>query len=186
MENDGRGKDGRFIRTLDSAARDAEAAWLRSRGLSFRQIAANLGYENESGAYKAVQRALAAVPVENVDELRAVQGAQIDALTAKAIEVLESTHYAYTQHGELVRGPEGPNGEPGQPLIDDMPILHAIDRLIRLAERRAKLMGLDAPSRHEVTTLDYLDAQIRDAAAELARAQASETSGAAGAQAPPA
>lgn len=168
MENDGRGKDGRFIRTLEGAARDSEAAWLRSRGLSFRQIATNLGYENESGAYKAVQRALAAVPVESVDELRCVQGAQLDALTAKAIEVLESTHYAYTQHGDLVLGPDG------QPLIDSMPTLHAIDRLIRLAERRAKLMGMDAPSRHEVTTIDYLDAQIRDAAEELARAQAGE------------
>lgn len=174
MANHDHGPDGRFTRTLEGAERDAEAARLKSRGLSYSQIARNLGYADHAGAYKAVQRALAAVPAESVDELRRIQSEQIDALTARAIEVLESTHYAYTQHGELVRGPEGPNGEPGEPLIDSMPVLHAIDRLIRLAERRSKLMGLDAPSRHEVITLDYLDAQIREAAEELARAQAGE------------
>lgn len=176
MANHDHGRDGRFTRTIEGAERDAEAARLKSRGLSYGQIARNLGYETDSGAYKAVQRALAAVPAESVDELRRIQAEQIDALTAKAIEVLESTHYAHTQHGELVRGPEGPNGEPGEPLIDSMPVLHAIDRVIRLAERRSKLMGMDAPSRHEVVTLDYLDAQIRDAAEELARAEAGEAS----------
>lgn len=174
MANHDHGNDGRFTRTLEGAERDTEAARLKSRGLSYPQIARNLGYETASGAYKAVQRALAAVPAESVDELRRIQSEQIDALTAKAIEVLESTHYAFTVHGDLVRGPEGPNGEPGEPLLDPAPTLAAIDRLIRLAERRSKLMGLDAPSRHEVITLDYLDAQIRDAAEELARAQAGE------------
>lgn len=175
MANPDHDKRGRFTRTIDGAERDAEAARLKSRGLTYTQIARNLEYADASGAYRAVQRALAAVPAESVDELRAVQRAQIDALTAKAIEVLESTHYAFTVHGDLVRGPEGPNGEPGEPLLDSGPTLAAIDRLIRLAERLSKLMGLDAPSRHEVITLDYLDAQIRDAAEELARAQAGET-----------
>lgn len=170
MANPDHGNDGRFTRTIEGAGRDAEAARLKSRGLSYGQIAKNLGYADPSGAYRAVQRALASVPAESVDELRRIQSEQIDALTAQAIEVLESTHYAHTVHGDLVLGPDG------QPLVDSMPTLHAIDRLIRLAERRSKLMGLDAPSRHEVITLDYLDAQIRDAAEELARAQAGEAS----------
>lgn len=34
-------------------------------------------------------------------------------------------------------------------------------------ERRAKLLGTDAPTRHEVVTLDALDAQIRELEAEL-------------------
>jgi len=170
MANPDHGNDGRFTRTIEGAERDAKAARQKSRGQTYSQIAENLGYADASGAYRAVQRALAAVPAENVDELRRIQSEQLDALTAKAFEVLESTHFAHTVHGELVLAPDG------QPLIDDMPVLHAIDRLIRLAERRSKLMGLDAPSRHEVITLDYLDAQIRDAAAELARAEAGEAS----------
>ena len=133
MANHDHGTDGRFTRTLEGAERDSEAARLKSRGLSYSQIARNLGYADHTGAYKAVQRALAAVPVETVDELRRSQSDQIDSLTANAIEVLESTHYAFTVRGDLVLGPDG------QPLIDSMPTLHAIDRLIRLAERRAKL-----------------------------------------------
>ncbi|HEY8976299.1 MAG TPA: hypothetical protein VIN75_18940 [Burkholderiaceae bacterium] len=170
MANPDHGNDGRFTRTIEGAERDGEAARLKSRGLTYAQIARNLDYADASGAYRAVQRALAAAPVEGGDELRRLQSDLIDALTAQAFEVLESTHYAHTVHGDLIHGPDG------QPMIDDMPVLHAIDRLIRLAERRSKLMGLDAPSRHEVITLDYLDAQIRDAAAELARAEAGEAS----------
>jgi hypothetical protein len=33
----------------------------------------------------------------------------------------------------------------GETLADDGPVLQAIDRLIRISERRAKLRGLDAP-----------------------------------------
>lgn len=47
------------------------------------------------------------------------------------------------------------------------------------AERKAKLLGLDAPTKHEVVTLDHLDAQIAALEAELA-------SGAAAGAAPPA
>lgn len=173
VETHGRGKaaragNGQFTRTLEGAEKDAEAARLHSRGMTLRRIAQQLGYANESGASKAISRALAAVPVQGVDELRRVQCDQLAYLTAKALEVLEATHYAHSQSGNLIVGPDG------QYLRDDAPVLNAIDRILRIAERHAKLMGLDAPQRHEVTTLDYLDAQIRDAAAELARAQAAE------------
>lgn len=166
---------GEFVRTLEGAERDAEAARLQARGMSLRQIAQRLGYADQSGASKAVARALAAVPVQGVDELRRVQCDQLDYLTAKALEVLEAKHYAHSTHGELVYGPNG------EVLVDSAPTLNAIDRLVRIFERRAKLMGLDAPQRHEVTTLDYLDAQIRAASAELARAQAREAAEAEGA-----
>lgn len=167
-ERTARDGGGQFTRTLETAERDAEAARLQARGMSLRQIAQQLGYANQSGVHKAIQRALAAVPVQGVDELRRVQCDQLDYLTAKALEVLEAKHYAHSTHGELVYGPNG------EVLVDSAPTLNAIDRLVRILERRAKLMGLDAPQRHEVTTLDYLDAQIRAASAELARAAAAE------------
>lgn len=166
---------GQFTRTLEDAERDAEAARLQARGRSLRQIAQELGYANESGAHKAIARALAAVPVQGVDELRRIQCDQLDYLTGKALEILEATHYAHSTHGDLLYGPDG------NVLVDSAPALNAIDRLVRILERRAKLMGLDAPQRHEVTTLDYLDAQIRAATAELARAEAREAAEAPGA-----
>lgn len=172
----GRNGAGQFARTLEGAEKDAEAARLQARGLSLRQIARELGYADQSGAHKAIARALAAVPVQGVDELRRVQCDQLDYLTQKALAVLEGTYFAVSQSGKVVtRTVTSEDGEEREEaLYDSAPLLHAIDRIIRIAERRAKLMGLDAPTRHEVTTLDYLDAQIRDASAELARAQAGE------------
>ena len=50
----------------------------------------------------------------------------------------------------------------------------AIDRLIKIMDRRARLLGLDAPTRTrvEVITEDVIDAAIRDLEAKLAAADA--------------
>ena len=45
--------------------------------------------------------------------------------------------------------------------------LAAIDRLLRVQERRAKLLGLDAPAKSDVRVTDVLDEQIQQLAAEL-------------------
>jgi hypothetical protein len=73
----------------------------------------------------------------------------------------------------------------GQPLQDDGPILQAVDRLnhiedrkLRIQERRAKYLGLDAP-KQVVISDDVIDAEIRALAEELDRAAAAETAGAA-------
>lgn len=47
--------------------------------------------------------------------------------------------------------------------------------VIGASERKSKLLGLDAPTRHEVVTLDALDAQIQQLEAEIgARVQVAE------------
>ncbi len=78
-----RGRNGQFTRSVDSAERDAEAARLRAQNLSFREIAERLGYADDSGAHKAVSRALAAVPAPAVGELRALSTARIEYLLEK-------------------------------------------------------------------------------------------------------
>ena len=125
-----RGKNGRYCRGIAGAERDAEAARLRAQGLAYREIAEALGYSDASGAYKSVQRALSAVPAEAVAELRAVEAARLDELTRRAWAVANKTHPVVAANGRVV---EGPNGEP---LIDDGPVLHALDRLLKIAERR--------------------------------------------------
>jgi hypothetical protein len=47
-----------------------------------------------------------------------------------------------TNGGEILRDPET-----GEALIDDVLVLQAQDRLLRIGERRAKLLGIDAPER---------------------------------------
>jgi hypothetical protein len=39
---------------------------------------------------------------------------------------------------------------------------------LRISERRSKLLGLDAPTEHRITTLDALDAQIAELEAQMA------------------
>ncbi|GAA2034605.1 hypothetical protein GCM10009839_38920 [Catenulispora yoronensis] len=160
-----RGNNGKFCRGIAGAERDAQAAHLRAQGLSYRQVAEALGYADASGAFKSVQRALSAVPAEAVAELRAVEAARLDELTRRAWAVVDKTHLVVAANGRVVEGPDG------QPLIDDAPTLHALDRLLKIAERRARLFGLDAAKKYEVrqqvVTLDAIDAAIADLRRQL-------------------
>ncbi|HYS41928.1 MAG TPA: hypothetical protein VEO01_40440 [Pseudonocardiaceae bacterium] len=173
MDRSGRGPKGRFVRTADTAERDAEAARLRARGQSYRAIAAELGYVDHAGARKAVQRALVAIVAEPAEEVRALQLEQLDRLALAALGVLERNHVTVS-HGRIIRD------DNEQPILDDGPVLTAIDRLLKIQERRAKLLGLDAPARHEVVTLDALDDEIERLTAELGRTAPSETPAVAG------
>lgn len=157
----GRGQNGKFTRTVETAEKDAKAALLRSRGLSFSEIAAQLDFADSSGAHRAYRRALAAVPVEAVGELRALETQKLDAMERTAWAALMRT-YHLAQHGKIVIDPDG------NPVEDVGPKLAAIDRLLKIAERRARLLGLDAPTRIEARNVSQLDAEIEDLLARVA------------------
>lgn len=179
MARGDRGPRGRFVRTADTAERDAEAARLRARGQSYQEIATELGYADHTGARKAVQRALVQIVAEPAEDVRALQLEQLDRLALAALAVLERNHVTVS-HGRIIRD------ENEQPILDDGPVLTAIDRLLKIQERRAKLLGLDAPARHEVVSLDALDAEIERLSAELGRTtpvEAGAVEGAAGGEA---
>ena len=94
---------------------------LRSAGLSFREIARELKVAPAT-AYKAVARGLAAVNAgcrEQAQELRALEALRLDQLQAALWE----------------RATDGD--------------VRAIDRILRIMERRARLLGLDEPERRE-------------------------------------
>lgn len=163
------GADGKFIRTLQGAERDAEACRLKSRSLSYRQIAVQLGFSDHTNARRAVERALAATVVEPAAELRQIELMKLDALEQAALAVLERQHVTVSK-GEVVR-------HDGELLIDDGPVLQAIDRLVKIQDRRAKLVGLDAPQRLEVITIDAIDAEIARLTAELEQRLTAELDG---------
>lgn len=52
----------------------------------------------------------------------------------------------------------------GAPILDGVPVLPAIDRLLRIEERIGKLVGLDAPVKSDVT----MTAEITEAPADVA------------------
>lgn len=143
-------------RTVADAETDAEAARLRASGCSYAEIAKRQGC-SVSTAHQRVARAIAAVPVEAVEELRQVELARLDTLIAKAFEVLNASH------------PLVSNGRRFDDLEDAAPILGALRELRALSESRRKLLGLDAPARQTVTVIteDVVDAAIRQLEAEL-------------------
>ena len=64
---------------------------------------------------------------------------RLDNLAQRVLKVIEMRHFV-TQYGEF-----GIDEESGQRLLDDAAVLRGVDRLLHIAERRAKLLGLDAP-----------------------------------------
>jgi hypothetical protein len=149
--------NGRFIRSIESAELDAQAARLRSQRLSYRQIARELGWADPTSARDAVLRALAEVPREAGEELRAHELAHLDWLALEAQAVLSRTHFAYNNAGVIVHD--------GEALHDDGPVLAAIRLLDQLSASRRKLLGLDAEQkvsvsadvRYEVVGVDPAD-----------------------------
>jgi len=153
---------GRFIRTIDTAERDAECARLRARDYTYQQIADATGFTSRTGARFAVERALARTITEPGEELRRIELMKLDALARAAWRVLEARHYLVSQ-GRLIRLEDG-----APPLEDYGPVLQAIDRLLKISERRSRLLGLDSPVRMEVLTIDAIDAQLAVLDAEIA------------------
>lgn len=157
------GANGDFIRTVETAERDAKAARLYSQGKSYRQVAAEVGL-SVSNAHAAVQRALKAIVEEPALEVRQKELARLDAMYEAAVKVLETRHVTVSQ-GRIMRQQVGiERGEDGEPirdadgktipvyedLLDDAPVLKAIEVLLKIQARRAALLGLDAPAKAEI------------------------------------
>ncbi|NED75268.1 hypothetical protein G3I51_23680 [Streptomyces sp. SID9944] len=154
---DGRGK---FITTIDHDQRAAAAARMRADNprMTYRQIAAAVGYSSGGDAWRAVQRCREAVVKAAGAELITSEAQQLDDLMAAALEVLERDHVVVS-HGKVVCGPDG------EPLLDDGPKLAAIREMRQIRESYRKLHGLDQPAqvalsgavRYEVVGVDPTD-----------------------------
>lgn len=119
--------------------RDAKALALKLKGWTYQEIADELDVA-KSSAYDAVQRALTTEigdQQENRDRYRAEQVAQCDV----ALKGL----YAKVEAGDP----------------------RAIDSWVRVLDRKAKVLGLDAPLKLVVT--DQMDAEIEQLLEEAAR-----------------
>lgn len=154
-----KGKKGR--REPDQVLRDNRAVELRRRHLTYDQIAVEMGFSSKSAAYYAVKRGLADSVQESNDEVRQQEVDRLDELARRALRVIMTTHYR-------VSGKEIVKDSHGQPVVDDQPILNGINSLLKIMERRANLLGIDAPRQVEVLTIGMVDAEIARLSAELA------------------
>ena len=132
------------VRRLQAVERQRRALELRKAGASFEEIASTLGYAGKSGAYRAVISALKRTLQEPADEVRKLEAARLDRAQRAAWERM---------------------------LAGD---LEALGKVLKVMERRAKLLGLDAPAKlplpdpaEEHHYGDLLDAKLDRIAASL-------------------
>jgi hypothetical protein len=122
---------------------------LRRAGVTYDQIAQEVGYSNASGAYHAFTRALKRT-LNNAgsEELRELEVDRLDRLQRFA--------WAQAAQGNL----------------------RAIETILRIMQRRARLLGLDAPIKQEVTTYEGgtdIDREVQRLVAILAASSGSES-----------
>lgn len=130
------------------AQRRARAIELKNRGLSWQQVAEQMApdYNDTDGEPSAafacvdVTRALKQANKElamGLEEYREAARMRLDGLRRQVFAVLARPHYVM-HAGQIVTGPDG------QPMKDDGPVLAAVDRLMKIEERQAKIDGTDA------------------------------------------
>jgi hypothetical protein len=154
-------------RSVETMERDARAADLFRRGLSYRQIAAQMGYKTPSTAFTAVRRAAhdaAASPLVAA-ETREILLERLQDYRRLLWRVATAKHYVVTQAGTIVLDPET-----DLPLLDDAPVLQAVDRLLRCDQEQAKLADAypALKARVQVITEEDIDAQLSGLARQVA------------------
>jgi len=130
-------------RRVKAHQRHLQALELRQAGATYQVIADQLGYADAHGAHRAVASALKASLREPAEGLRALELVRLDSMLLAL--------------WKRVR-----NGDE-----------RAVDRALKIEERRARLLGLDAPQRRSLAiSLEAMDAEIVRLEAELARSDA--------------
>jgi hypothetical protein len=141
---------------LTLSERNQRAAQMRLRGIDCQTIAETLGIAL-STVYVAVDSAMKEVPFADADSLRKIELAHLDKAQSKALEILDKQHVAISASGKVVYND-------GEPVLDDSVALKAVDSLVKVQGRRAKLLGLDAPTRVQamigIITLDEQKSDI--------------------------
>lgn len=184
-ERTSRDGKGRFARNLKTAVRDTRAAEFKAQGWSLDRIAGELGYASRGHVHDAIDRAFKAIPSEGTERAKQLDLERIDRLIEKAWEIMLRDHVTVSQgrivgkqtgwqrddKGEILRDGEGAPIPLYEDVLDDGPALTAIREIRGLLERRAKIIGYDAPakSRIEVITADMIEAEIMRLEAELGK-----------------
>lgn len=98
------------------ADRELQAVELRRQGFTYAAIAKAIGYADHTSARAAIQRAMQRALQEPAEELRQIEAARLDYMQEKIWGQVDE-------------------GDP-----------RAVQSVLRIMERRAKLLGLDAPT----------------------------------------
>jgi hypothetical protein len=118
--------------------------------MEFREIAAEVG-RDVSTVWRHYQRAMRAIPAAAIEEHQKKIAQRLDEQLQRIdlerdvlMDILTKRH-VHISNGRVVLELKGfDNGKPiyGEPYEDDAPTMQAIDRLGRLDDQEAKLLGL--------------------------------------------
>jgi hypothetical protein len=127
-------------KTIRVRERRRQALELRRAGASYEQIADQLGYAHRGKAYEDIHTALAHLTKHPAEEYLAEELDRLDAMLVGLWPAAWKGH------------------------------LGAVDRVIKIMDRRARYLGLDAPTRQIIHVIpeDAVDAEIRRLEEELA------------------
>jgi len=134
-------------RSTETMERDARALDLKHRGLSYRQIAGELGLSSAS-AHDAVRRAIADGYRLSREEDKRVEEERLDGLLRTSGRVMATRHYKVTASGKVALHPETE-----APLVDDEPVIQAGLALLRVSESRRSCSAWMPRSRLRCGTL---------------------------------
>jgi hypothetical protein len=83
-----------------------------------------------------------------------MQLATLEVLKRKLFKILDTDHLMVSQGHVVSRrvGTDEDDEPVWEELVDDMPKMSAVDRLLRVLEREAKLLGLDAAEKLDVSS----------------------------------
>lgn len=104
------------------AEKRRQALELRKAGVGYEQIALKVGYSGPGAAYREIHAALREITREPAEELRTLETERLDRMLMGLWEKARA--------GDL----------------------KTVDRVLRIMERRSRLLGLDAPERKDVTS----------------------------------
>ena len=122
-------------KALNAHQRKIDALEMRKAGHTFQVIADNLGYRGPSGAYDAVMSAIKTTLQEPADELRKMEVERFD--------VMINSLWPKVLNGDA----------------------RATEVAVKVMERRAKMLGIDAPEKREDThtiRVEHMAKQLAD------------------------
>jgi len=163
MTDFARTPQGKFAVLEETIARDSEAAKLWARGWTHTRIGTHYGVTRQA-ATQMIHRALNRAGKEDREEALAIELAKCDMREQVILEVLARKHYVVNQ-GKLIY--LNPDDDGAGPLEDDDVILRTMTSLQQVADHRAKLRGLYAPTRVEHKVTDAMTAEIQALAEQL-------------------
>lgn len=139
-----------------TAEKKAAALKLRKDGYSYDEIGKMLGM-SAMWAWKLATRAIREIYKDKAEDLVRMELQRLDDMQLEVLAVLRADHVVINsgcvvqvnvrdENGMLVM--DQVTGLPkAEPIKDDGPRLAAIDRLLKIQERRSKLLGLDKPTK---------------------------------------